>query len=165
MNAKQRVITLAVISLLGAPVFTSALAARPRVPNIPASTQTNQIVSQELPSFIGRTWQAEDDRFRVQFFKENNVYNGKLVWLPPSAETKDVKNSDPNLRSRDLIGSVMFQGFTYDPSKKELTGGTVYIPDMGRTMQPTLSLAGEDQIKMQISMGFMSRTVTLTAVK
>ena len=162
MNAKQRVLTLAVMSLLEASVFTIALAARQQVPNIPTS---NRIVAQESPSFIGRTWQAEDNRFRVQFFKENNVYNGKLVWLPPGTETKDVKNPDPNLRSRNLIGSVPFQGFTYDPNKKELTGGTVYVPDMGRTVQPKLSVAGEEQLKMQISMGVFSKTMTLTAVK
>lgn len=162
MNAKQQVLSLVVMSILEASIFTTALAARPPVPNIPTS---NRIVAQESPSFIERTWQAEDNKFRVQFFKENNLYNGKLVWLPPGTETKDVKNPDPNLRSRNLIGSVTFKGFTYDSSKKELTGGTVYIPDMGSTMQPKLSVAGEDQLQMQISMGFISKTMTLKAVK
>jgi hypothetical protein len=123
-------------------------------------------VAQEIsPSLVGRTWEAEGSKFRVQFFKKNNVYNGKIVWLPPDAATKDVKNPDPKLRERNLIGSIMFQGFTFDPIKKQLTGGVVYIPEMGRILKPTLTVVGEDRIEMQISMGFMSRTVAMTALK
>jgi Uncharacterized protein conserved in bacteria (DUF2147) len=163
MNAKQQVLSLAIsmTSLLNTTIFTSALSARAEVPTIRASTQ---IMAQASPSFIERTWQPDNNKFRVQFFKENNTYNGKIVWLPPGAETKDVKNPDPNLRSRNLIGSMMFKGFTYNLSKKQWTGGTVYIAEMGRTMKPKLWLEG-DRLKMQISMGPMRKTFTLTAIK
>jgi uncharacterized protein (DUF2147 family) len=163
MNAKQQVLSLAIsmTSLLNTTIFTSALSARAEVPTIRASTQ---IMAQASPSFIERTWQPDNNKFRVQFFKENNTYNGKIVWLPPGAETKDVKNPDPTLRSRNLIGSVMFKGFTYNPDKKQWTGGTIYVAEMGRTMKPKLWLEG-DRLKMQISMGPMRKTLTLTAIK
>jgi hypothetical protein len=164
MNAKQQILslTISMTSLLNTTVFTSALSARAEVPKVRVSTQ---IMAQASPSFIERTWQPEDNKkIRVQFFKENNLYNGKIVWLPPGAETKDVKNPDPNLRSRNLIGSMMFKGFTYNPDKKQWTGGTVYIAEMGRTMKPKLWLEG-DRLKMQISRGPMRKTLTLTAIK
>ena len=143
-------LTILVTSLL-APSLFATLAAQPQVPQI----------TQAAPSIIDRTWQAEGSKFQVKFFQENKILKGKIVTIAPGSETKDVKNPDSKLRSRNLVGLVMFDGFTYNPSKKIWDGGTVYIADMGRTMKPKLWLEG-DRVKMQISMGFMSRTVTLT---
>jgi uncharacterized protein (DUF2147 family) len=122
------------------------------------------IAQNATPAFVGRVWEGENKNFRVQFYKKNNVYNGKIVWIAPGGETKDVKNPDPKLRSRNLIGTTMLQGFTYDPNKKQLTGGVVYVPEMGRVLKPTLSVVSNDRMEMKVSMGFMSRTVALTAV-
>ena len=146
-------LTILVISLLGNSL----------VATVAAQTQVPQVV-QAAPVTIERTWQAEGSKFQVKFFQENNILKGKIVTIAPESETKDIKNSDPKLRSRNLIGVVMFDGFTYNPSKKIWDGGTVYIPEMGRTMKPKLWLEG-DRVKMQISMGFMRKTVTLTAIE
>jgi Uncharacterized protein conserved in bacteria (DUF2147) len=163
MNVKQKtlLLTISVTSLLTSTVLMTAVS-HSEVPKAEAMTQ---IVAQASPSLIERTWQPDNNQFRVQFFKENNVYNGKIVWLPSGAETKDVKNSDPNLRSRNLIGLMMFKGFTYDPGKKQWTGGTMYIPQRGMSMQPKIWLEGADRLKVKISMGIMSRTLTLAAIK
>jgi Uncharacterized protein conserved in bacteria (DUF2147) len=162
MNLKPQVLSLviSVISLLDATVFTTALAAQAETNHNPTSTHR---FAQASPSAIERTWQAEENKFQVKFFTENHVLKGKIVGLPPGAETKDIKNPDAKLRSRNLIGVVMFDGFTYNPSKKIWAGGAVYIPDLGRTMKPKLWLEG-DRVKMQISMGFMSKTVTMTVI-
>ena len=146
-------LTILVTSLLNPSLFAT-LAAQPPV----------QQIAQAAPSIVDRTWQAEGSKFQVKFFQENNILKGKVVTIAPGSETKDVKNPDSKLRSRNLIGVVMFDGFTYNPSKKIWDGGTAYIPDMGRTMKPKLWLEG-DLVKMQISMGFMSKTVTLTAAE
>jgi hypothetical protein len=158
MNLNQKLVLLAL----------STMPLMPIVSNTAVTAQTTsapQITQEASPSFVGRIWEPDNGKIRVQFFKKNNTYNGKIVWLPSGAETKDVKNPDPKLRSRNLIGSTMFQGFTYDPAKKQLTGGVVYIPDMGRIMKPKLSVVSEDRIEMTISMGIMSRTVALKPVK
>ena len=146
-------LTILVMSLLD-PSLSATLAAQPQVPQI----------AQAAPSIIARTWQAEGSKFQVKFFQENKILKGKIVTIAPGSATKDVKNTDSKLRSRNLIGVVMFDGFTYNPSQKIWNGGTVYIPDMGRTMKPKLWLEG-DRVKMQVSMGFMNKTVTLTAVE
>lgn len=163
MNVKHQAFLLitSLASLLTPTVLTTA-AVHLEVPRIKAMTQ---IVAQTSPSLIEQTWQPDNNKFRVQFFKENNTYNGKIVWLPAGAETRDVKNPDPNLRSRNLIGSLMFQGFTYNPDKKQWTGGTIYIPERGRSMKPKIWMEGTNQLKVQISMGMISRTLTLTAIK
>jgi hypothetical protein len=161
MNLQPQVLSLAisVMSLLDATLFTTALAAQAEI-----NHNSTHHTAQASPSAIERTWQAEENKFQVKLFQEHHVLKGKIVGLPPGAETKDVKNPDPKLRSRNLIGVVMFNGFTYNPRQKIWAGGTVYIPDLGRTMKPKLWLEG-DRVKMQISMGFMSKTVTLTAME
>jgi uncharacterized protein (DUF2147 family) len=163
MNLQPQVLSLAisVISLLDATLFTTAFAAQAEMND--DSISTNHI-AQASPAAIERTWQAEENKFQVQFSIENNILKGKIVGLPSGVETKDIKNPDPKLRSRNLIGLVMFNGFTYNPSQKIWNGGTVYIPDMGRTMKPKLWLE-DDRVKMQVSMGFMSKTVTMTPIK
>ena len=152
--------------LLNATVLTRALAAHAHAQASNPSASTAIVVAQASPSLIERTWQAEGDHFQVQIFKEKNVYNGKIVWLPPGAETTDVKNPNASLRSRSLLGLVILKGFTYNTSQNQWAGGTLYIPDMGRAVRPKkLWMEGPDQLKMQISMGLMTRTLTLTAVK
>jgi uncharacterized protein (DUF2147 family) len=161
MNRQPQILslTIAVVSLLDATVLTTtASAQRQEFTHSPT-----RLIAQTAPAKIERTWQAEGNKLQVKFYQENNILKGKIVALPPGAETKDVKNPDPKLRSRNLVGSVMFTGFTYDPTKKIWSGGTVYIPDMGRTMKPKLALKG-DRVEMQISMGLMSRTVTMTPI-
>ncbi len=160
MNLQPQVLLLviSVMSLLDATLLTRAVAAQ---------TQINHNlyhIVQAAPAGIERTWQAEENKFQVKFLIENNILKGKIVGLPPGGETKDTKNPDSKLRSRNLIGLVMFNGFTYNPSQKIWAGGTVYIPDMGRIIKPKLWLEG-DHIKMPVSMGFMSKIVTMTPIK
>lgn len=162
MNLNQKLTSLALSTVPVMPFVNAAIATLV----VTANSSTGVAVAQNVsPSFIGKTWEGENKNFRVQFYQNKNTYNAKIVWVAPGAETKDVKNPDPNLRSRNLIGSLMFQGFTYDPAKKQLTGGVVYVPEMGRMLKPKLTVVGNDRLEMQVSMGMMSRTVALTAVK
>jgi uncharacterized protein (DUF2147 family) len=162
MNLQPQVLSLAIsiMSLLDATLLTTALAAQADI-----NHNSTHHIAQASPAAIERTWQAEGNKFQVQFSIENNILKGKIVGLPGGVETKDIKNPDPKLRSRNLIGLVTFNEFTYNPSKKIWAGGTVYIPDLGRTMTPKLWMEGADRVKMQVSMGFMSKTVTTTPIK
>jgi uncharacterized protein (DUF2147 family) len=162
MNLQPQVLSLAIsiMSLLGATLFTTALVAQADI-----NHNLTHHIAQASPAIIERSWQVRENKFQVRFSIENNILKGKIVGLPSGVETKDIKNPDPKLRSRNLIGLVMFNEFTYNPSKKIWAGGKVYIPDLGRTMKPKLWMEGVDRVKMQVSMGFMSKTVTMTPIK
>jgi uncharacterized protein (DUF2147 family) len=162
INPKVFLLSIFMIPLLDSNFSPTPLNAQIEVPKAEASTL---IIAQVSPLLIENTWQPDNNKFRVRFSKENNIYNGKIVWLPPGAQTKDIKNPDPKLRSRNLIGSQIFTGFTYNPDKKQWTGGTVYIAELGRTMKPKLWMESADTLKMQISMGPMRKTLTLKALK
>ncbi len=162
MNLQPQVLSLAIsiMSLFDATLLTTALVAQANI-----NHNSTHHIAQASPANIERVWQVEENKVQVQFSIENNILKGKIVGLPSGVETKDIKNPDPKLRSRNLIGLVMFNEFTYNPSKKIWAGGTVYIPDMGRTMKPKLWMEGADRVKMQVSMGFMSKTVTMTPIE
>jgi Uncharacterized protein conserved in bacteria (DUF2147) len=174
-NTAQKLVSLAIAIADGKPfdtmpiivaaVLTTFLTAGLSRAEVANSSAPALKIAQAEPSFVGKTWEPDNKRFRVQFFKKNNTYNGKVVGLPSGAETKDVNNPDPKLRSRNLIGSTTFQGFTYDPTKKQLTGGVLYIPAMGRIVKPKLSVVSDDRIEMTISLGIIRQTVVMTPVK
>jgi uncharacterized protein (DUF2147 family) len=165
MNIKQQSFSLAisVTSLLYSNVFATALVAKAEAPKLPVSTQ---IIAQQSassnPSIEG-IWQAQD-KYRIQIYQDNGVYNGKIVWIAPGKETKDVKNPDRNLRSRDLIGVEMLKGFTYNPEKKQWTGGSIYAPDAGKKLDARLSITNKNEIKVKVSMGIFNKTMTLKPV-
>ncbi|MEB3220382.1 MAG: DUF2147 domain-containing protein, partial [Nostocales cyanobacterium 94392] len=110
MNNKQQVLSLAisVASLL----FATPLIAQAEAPEVAVSTQL--IAQQSISSkSIEGIWQAQD-KYRIKISQENGVYNGKIIWIAPGAETKDVKNPDKKLRDRNLIGVEMLTGFKYN---------------------------------------------------
>lgn len=163
MNIKQPSLLLAisVTSLLSSNVFASALIA-----DAPKLRPSTQIIAQQSTSPIERTWQIPD-KYKIQISQNNGVYNGKIIWVAPNLETKDVKNPDRNLRSRDLVGVDMLKGFTYNQDKKQWTGGSIYAPDAGKTLKAKLWIAdkNENELKVQASMGLFTKTMTLKAVQ
>ena len=165
MKTKQKIFAVVapIVSLCYLTVCTATLTARTAASE--SATADRLVAQAPVDSSIERVWQSEDNNLRVKISKENNVYNGKIVWLAPGAETKDVKNPDPKLRDRNLMGVTTFKGFKYNPGKKEWAGGTVYAVAMGRTVRPKISLAGVDRLKLGVRVGPFSRTFTLTAVQ
>jgi uncharacterized protein (DUF2147 family) len=166
MNIKQQSFALAisVTSLLYSNVFATALVAKAEAPKLPVSTQIIAQQSASSNSSIEGIWQAQD-KYRIQISQDNGVYNGKIIWIAPGKETKDVKNPDKKLRSRDLIGVEMLTGFTYNSKKKEWTGGSIYAPDAGRKLNARLSITKKNEIQIKVSMGLFSKTMALKPVQ
>lgn len=63
--------------------------------------------AQQADDILGR-WQNPSGEGRIEIFKKENQYYGRLYWLknPNNAQGKpklDEKNSNPTLRSRPLV--------------------------------------------------------------
>lgn len=120
-------------------------------PPIPTTTQSE----------IEGDWIGEG-KFKVRITRNGDGYQGKIIWIKPGEETKDVKNENKNLRSRDLVGITMLDGFRYSSANKTYTSGTAYLFPVGKTMSKVvLSVAG-NQLRMKVSIGIMSKTIALT---
>jgi uncharacterized protein (DUF2147 family) len=79
-------------------------------------------------------WLTEKKGSQVKVFKatDGKIY-GRVEWLDDDRERLDTNNPDANLSKQKVLGSLILKGFTYNESKKQWEGGTVYDPDNGKT--------------------------------
>lgn len=115
-------------------------------------------------------WLSEEKDGRIEIYKTGDKYFGKLVWgrelmeadgKTPRKDRTDVKNSDPKLRSRPLLGLVLLTNFTYDDG--EWNGGKIYDPKSGKTYSCTMKLKGEKlEIRGYVGISMFGRTTVWT---
>ncbi len=120
----------------------------------------------QADSIIGN-WLTEDGDSRVEVYqKDDGRFYGRVVWLeePLNDEGKpkvDDQNPDAAMHDVPIIGLEVLQGFTYNQSKEEWTGGTIYDPKNGRTYSAYLRLDGENTLRMRgfvYGMRFLGRS-------
>jgi uncharacterized protein (DUF2147 family) len=70
---------------------------------------------------------------KIKMFKATNgKYYGKIVWLK-NGDKFDMNNPDPTKHQDPILGMLLIKDFSYDASKKQWTGGTIYDPNNGKT--------------------------------
>lgn len=80
-------------------------------------------------------WWIEDKTARVEIYRCDNGYCGKVTWLeyPNDKAGKpriDKNNPDEKLRTRTLVGINLFEGFHYEAG--EWVDGKIYNPQNGK---------------------------------
>ena len=84
------------------------------------------------------------------------------------ARPLDKNNPDPELRKRPFVGVEMLQNFTYDPKKKEWSGGTIYDGESGKTYNCTLWFESGDTSQLNsrgyVGISLFGRTEIFTRV-
>lgn len=84
------------------------------------------------------TWLNQEATGKVQIYKENGKYYGKIVWLKEPNDKitgkprTDVENPESSLKNRPLIGLVNLKDFVFD-GDDEWEDGTIYDPKNGKT--------------------------------
>jgi uncharacterized protein (DUF2147 family) len=115
---------------------------------------------------------------RVEITKENDRYNGRIVWLsepdyPADDEGGmggqpkiDRENPEPDLRSRTILGIRLLTDFEYT-GKAQWKRGTIYDPKNGKTYKCNIKLQDEDTLKVRgyIGMSLLGRTTIWTRVE
>lgn len=100
------------------------------------------------------TWLNEEATGKIQLYKENGKYFGKVVWLkePNDKVTgkprTDVENPVEKLRSTPLVGLVNMRDFTFD-GKEEWSGGNIYDPKNGKTYKCYIRFEGPNKLKVR----------------
>ncbi|MDR6240498.1 DUF2147 domain-containing protein [Aureibacter tunicatorum] len=95
------------------------------------------IFAQDKVDEILGVWEIKDKTAKMEVFKCGEEYCGKLLWGKDIVEKdgvtskKDVKNPDPNLRSRDIVGITYLKGLTFDGD--EYVNGRIYNSSNGKT--------------------------------
>ena len=115
-------------------------------------------------------WKLEDGSAIVEVYKQDDVFNGRIVWLQNPTEADgspavDDKNPDSKLRSRKLIGLNMLSGLKEGDG--EYSGGSIYDPGNGKTYNCSMKVEG-DVLKVRGSLdkrGLLGRTMDWFRVK
>jgi uncharacterized protein (DUF2147 family) len=115
-------------------------------------------------------WLSEDKTGKIDVYKANGKYFGKLIWgktmYEPDGFTsrKDVKNKDEKLRPRNLKDLIMLNDFTYHDGA--WNGGQIYDPYSGKTYSCTLKLKDDKlNIRGYVGVSLFGRTSVWEKVK
>ena len=125
--------------------------------------------SQQADQVLGQ-WLSEDRDGKIEVYKTGDKYFGKLIWASKMYEAdgktprKDIKNSDPALRSRNLKDLVLLSNFIYDDGV--YTDGKIYDPKSGKTYSCKMTMSGEKlNIRGYVGLSILGRTTVWTRVK
>lgn len=110
----------------------------------------NSNISVQSEQIVGK-WMSEDKDMKVEVFKVNDHYVGKLVWFacdpttPDMESFMDINNPDPKLRNRLWLGMVVLNNLKFD-GKGEWNGGSIYDPNSGRTYKSVVRLNSPQEL-------------------
>ena len=121
----------------------------------------------EADAVVGE-WYTKDNKALVKIYKQDDVYNGKIIWLKePKNEDGSVKldtnNPDEAQRGQPIIGLNLVKGFNYNGENK-WADGTIYDPDNGKTYKCKMSLNDDGTLKVRgfIGVSLIGRTQVWT---
>lgn len=125
--------------------------------------------SQHKDAILGR-WVNPSGEAHVEISKKNDKYFGKMVWLKNPRDEQgvaktDVKNPEPGLKSRPLLGLEILKDFVFEDGK--WTDGKIYDPKSGKTYSCNITLKDNNQISIRGYMGIslIGRSETWKRVK
>lgn len=111
------------------------------------------------PDDILGTWLSADKDLKVEIFKQNNKYFGKIVWFkctanqPPMESYLDTENANPKLKNRPWLGMVNVQNLEFNP-KSFWSNGTIYDPNSGRTYSALVKQKSANELIVRGFWGF-----------
>jgi uncharacterized protein (DUF2147 family) len=95
---------------------------------------------------VGR-WYTEKNEAIFEFYKQDTVYNARLIPLK-YPDFQDSHNPVDSLRSRKVKNLTVVRGLTYNAGKERWERGTIYNPGDGRNYSCLCRLL-KDTTKMQ----------------
>jgi len=115
---------------------------------------------------VAGTWLSGDGDGLIEVQVDGDAISATILGSPnkdPDRPKTDVKNPDPALRDRRLIGLEIFSGFSYD-GDGAWSGGFIYDPNSGKTYRCKLKLTSHNTLKARgyIGISLIGRTETWT---
>jgi len=112
-------------------------------------------------------WLSQIKDSKIEIFKSNGKYYGKVVWIhkPNDAQgrpLRDIKNPNSNLTKTPILNLIILKDLTY--LDNEWRNGTIYDPKEGKTYDCKVWLEN-DQLKLRGYLGWFYDTKTWTRVK
>jgi len=103
---------------------------------------------------MGVYWSPKKDA-KIEIFKKGDRYFGKSIWT--QMQRKDLKNPNPYLRERYLLGTELFTNFIYKDGTYE--DGKIYDPESGKTYDCKMTFNGKNlKVRGYIGISLFGRT-------
>lgn len=113
-------------------------------------------------------WFNEEKDAKVEIYKDNGKYFGKVVWLeePNEEDGKpklDDENPDAELQKRSVMGLLLMTNFDYE-GDGEWENGDIYDPKSGKTYSCYMKLESKEKLKVRgfIGVSWIGRTTYWT---
>ncbi len=93
---------------------------------------------QSIGDEILGTWWNPEMTSRVEVYKQDSLFYGKIVWLKDdenedgSTPRKDIHNEDEALHNRRVLGLVVMKELRWDEKQNEWDKGRLYDPRRGK---------------------------------
>jgi len=113
---------------------------------------------QSADKIIG-TWFSENKDLKVEIFKKNDRFYGKVVWFicdpktPNMEDFKDTENPDPKLKNRPWLGMQVVDNLSFN-GKDTWQNGTIYDPNSGRSYDSVVRLKDANTLIVRGYWGF-----------
>jgi uncharacterized protein (DUF2147 family) len=126
------------------------------------------LMAQHKTDDILGIWYNEERTAKLQIYKENDHYFGKIVWLKVTMDTitgkprTDKYNPDDKLKNVPLMGLVIVKNFAFD-GEAEWKGGTIYDTKNGKTYNSYMKFGADNNVlklRGYIGISLLGRTTT-----
>jgi len=103
------------------------------------------------------TWISAHGSGKIEIFKKEDKYFGKIVWLKKPTDEKgetlkDIHNPNDELKNRPIIGIEIFKDLEYN-GKNLWRGGTVYDPKSGHTYNCQMAIRNSNELDIRAFFG------------
>ncbi|MET3980817.1 uncharacterized protein (DUF2147 family) [Mucilaginibacter sp. UYP25] len=118
-------------------------------------------------------WQSSEKNLTVEVYPYKNTFKAKIIWFSggvskakPMETITDVKNPDPALRSRKVLGLDVVENLQYNASSNTWEGGRIYEVQSGKYWSAAgyIDKAGLLKVKGYWKMKFIGKTMTFKRI-
>jgi uncharacterized protein (DUF2147 family) len=133
-------------------------------PDDDAGTKANRICGK---------WASTEKNLVVEVYPYKNTFKAKIIWFTggvskakPMETITDVKNPDPSLRTRKVLGLDVVENLVYSPKSDTWEGGKIYEVQSGKYWSAAayLDKGGLLKVKGYWKMKLFGKTMTFKRV-
>ena len=119
---------------------------------------STKLSADEAEKIVG-VWFTDDKTSKIQIYKIDNQYFGKIIWLSS-------KENEAELKIKPKIGYQIFRKFVFE-GKNVWSGGQVSDPISGMTVSGKMTLKNENVLNVRGYLGtpVFGKTVVLVRVE
>jgi uncharacterized protein (DUF2147 family) len=123
-----------------------------------SSKINSKVAIDEAEKIVG-IWFTDDKTSKIQIYKNESQYFGKIIWMA-------TKESKEDLKVKPKVGYQIFRKFTFE-GKNVWSGGQVSDPRSGMTVSGKMTLKDENTLNVRGYLGapMFGKTVVLLRVE